>query len=249
MLLTMSYDGHQYFGWQRQRDKITVQETLENACLKVFKQKINALASSRTDCGVHARVQIVTIHVLTKMSTKQIMRALNITLPYDIRIEKVHEVNENFHPMKNSQWKVYRYYFDFSKTHNVYFRQYALWTKYDLDLSLMKRGSKLFVGRHSFHNYFNGEQTTKTCIRNIKQVKWGKRHGLWYFEVTGDGFLKNMVRMMVGALIELGRGKISLDDIEKSLCTQSIKKVGFKAPAHALFLWDVVYSLTDLKNK
>lgn len=247
--LTISYDGTDFYGWQKQPNVISVQEKLESCLKKIIKQDgVRTMASGRTDAGVHARRQVVKLEMPFELEPARLIRALNQNLPCSIRVRSVEQV-EDFHPTREVKVKTYRYYFSkevLSPTN----KRFILQVDKEIDLERMQAGAKLFIGQHSFHNYFCVGTPVNSYIREIFSCSivkekcrdtYGDESEVYYLEISGSGFLKQMVRLIFGALHSLSQGKVTLSEIETSLSEESSSKVSPVAPPEGLVLFDVTY--------
>jgi len=228
--LTIEYDGTNYFGWQTQRDKRTVQETIEKALKKLFKENIKIAGSGRTDAGVHATGQAANFKIRHSISADNLQKALNSNLPKDIVIIDVKEAGRNFHSRFNAKSKVYRYtilnriYPSALLRDKVYFYPHAL------SINLMRRQARYFLGKHDFKPFCNSRSGVKDTARTVKLINIKRdKQGFIRIDIEADGFLYNMARKIVGTLIEAGRGKKNMD------------KAGPTAPAKGLCLLEVKY--------
>ncbi|WP_058485934.1 tRNA pseudouridine(38-40) synthase TruA [Defluviitalea phaphyphila] len=241
ILLTISYDGTNYNGWQRQPNGIGIQQKIEEACKKIFKQDITVIGASRTDRGVHALGQRALIKVDTTIPLDRIPYALNSALPEDIIINNAEEVEENFHPRYSVKQKIYQYKILNKKFKIPQYRNISVHIPKKLDLNLMNKGAKYFIGTHDFISFCSTGSSVKTTIRTIYDAKVLKKDSFIIFEVKGNGFLYNMVRIMAGTLIEIGMGKKEPSDIEKIILSKDRNLAGKTAPPQGLTLVEILY--------
>lgn len=214
--LTIEYDGTNYFGWQRQGSSKkfpTVQGAIEKCMRRIFKKNVSLIGSGRTDTGVHAQGQVANFKVDTRLTSLEIQKALNAYLPDDILIKEVVNVSSLFHARYGVKNKWYRYTILNSNLPSVLQRNYILNYPYNLDISIMKKASKYFRGKHDFSKI--GCIRYKNSVREIYNLEVNKKGRFIYIDVTGNGFLYKMVRRIVGMLIDVGRGKIDILDIKK----------------------------------
>ncbi|MBI4309955.1 MAG: tRNA pseudouridine(38-40) synthase TruA [Candidatus Omnitrophica bacterium] len=242
--LTIEYDGTSFCGWQIQKNgERTVQGEFEKSCALIFKQDIKAIASGRTDSGVHAAGQVVSFKAYTRMKPAEIQKALNSRLPPDIAVIAAKEVKADFHAQYSVKEKTYRYTILNLPYRSAFLRQRAYFYPYSLDLSLMRRAARDIKGRHDFKSFQAHDPLRADCgtVRTIKRLNIKKEGDLVHIDVTADGFLYKMVRNIVGTLIASGSGQLPADIIPKILKAKDRDKAGDTAPAHGLCLMSVRY--------
>lgn len=238
--LKISYDGTNYSGWQSQPEMQTIQNSIENSIAKIFpNQKIKIIGSGRTDTGVHANGQIANIKIDTNMEVNQIENAINSNLPSDIFIEKCDLVDDDFHARFSAKKRQYLYYI--SSSYSPINRLYLWKCKWKLDISKIQECSKFVVGEHDFSLFSksSSEVRNKKCI--IYESKWSFENSKLLYKVTANRFLQHMVRLLVGTMIEVGRGRISINEFKKTLNNEKSKFSAVRAPAHGLFLNKIFY--------
>ena len=240
--LTIAYRGTEFSGWQRQAAKRTVQECIEVALEKLWGQKISLQGSGRTDTGVHALGQVASFNAPRRHADKDLLRALNANLPRDVRIVKCRLVSPAFHARFDAKGKTYRYLI---WNHPVQ-DPFTLDTHYHLprplDLPAMRRAAKLLVGRHDFASFTsNPGYERETTVRTMRRVSVVRDGSVIVCHFTADGFLYRMVRNLMGALMKVGLGKISVDDFGKILRARLRSSAHETAPACGLYLMNVVY--------
>ncbi len=224
ILLTVSYDGTNYHGWQRQKDKITVAGEIERCLEKIYKEKIKIIGASRTDAGVHALDQKTTFSVHhSNIPPDKLKLVLNRILPLDIRVLKSEEVSQDFHPILHSKSKTYRYTIYNGNFDNPLNRLYSIYVDRPLNFKEMELAANEFVGTYDFVGFCATGSSQKDTIRTIYNVNMYKEKDFIYFEITGNGFLYNMVRTIVGTLIDVGLGKISSKDIKHIINSKNRK--------------------------
>lgn len=239
--LTLEYDGSFFSGFQKQPDKRTVQAELEKAFLKLFRKKLKITsASGRTDAGVHAVSQIVNFKTDSKIPLQNIHRALNTYLPKDLAVKEIKEMDPKFHARFQAKAKTYEYVVWNSRTRSPLRESRSYQFPYALNLVLMKRAAKIFVGKHDFRS-FQSQPNGRNSVRTIFKIKIEKHGNEICFRVEGDGFLYNMVRNLVGILLLAGRGKLSLKDCRRILKAKNRSHKGPTLPACGLTLMDVSY--------
>ncbi len=241
--LIIEYDGTNYQGWQVQPKGVTIQGMIEKKLTLLTKEAVHLVGSGRTDAGVHAFGQVAHFKTQSQMEVRSIQRALNSLLPPDIVIKGIEEVEEFFHARKESKSKVYEYRILNRAFRSALHRGYAWHIPQKLDLNEMKEAAQELIGEHDFSSFRSVGSPTRTAVRRVIRAEWKRgREGLIRFEIEASGFLKQMVRAVVGTLVEVGKGKISPEEFRRILDLKDRKKAGPTAPAHGLFLKEVKYT-------
>ena len=241
--VVVSYDGTNFCGWQIQPNGISVQQTLENAVLKLSGEKVTVTGSGRTDAGVHANAQVCHFDLKREnIPAEKIYLALNTLLPKEIRAIKSERTSENFDARKSAKKKTYRYNFYLSSVENPLCERYAERLDKSVSIEKLKSACSLFVGEHNFKAFSASGGSAKTFVRTIYNAKAVKKGDKVYLEFTGSGFLYNMVRLICGAVISFANGKLSSDKIKEMLKTGE-RNFNIKTmPAKALVLHKVNYN-------
>jgi len=239
--LTIEYDGTNYHGWQIQDNAITVQQVIQEAVSKLTGEKCELIGSSRTDVGVHALGMAANFKTCSTIPGDRFSFALNNLLPNDIVIKKSEEVSPDFHARFSCTGKKYRYLIYNSPTPSALLRNRAFYVPKALCVEDMRKAAEYFLGEHDFSAFAAAGGSTKTFVRKISSVSLDKRDDCIQFEITGNGFLYNMVRIIAGTLVDVGMGKISPDAIPKIIESGNRKMAGRTAPAHGLYLVEVYY--------
>jgi tRNA pseudouridine38-40 synthase len=252
--LTVAYDGTAYAGWQIQPNGVTVQELLERALAKLTGARVAVHGSGRTDAGVHARAQVASVALTTRHSPQTLCRALNANLPEDIRVLRVQEVpakpslrdaegrGRQFHARFSAKSKEYRYQIDTGEVADPFLRAYAWHHPWPLDVPAMRRAAWLLKGRHDFSALSaNPMRKIETPVRRVTKLTITRRGNLLTIAVSANGFLYKMVRSMVGALVKVGEGKLSVEQLRALMAGKTRMALVETAPAHGLFLWRVFY--------
>jgi len=239
--LTIEYDGTNYHGWQAQSNAKTVQGTVEKAIHGLTGEKITITGSSRTDQGVHAYGQVANFFTNSNIPPDRFSYALNRMLPDDIVIKKSEEVGMDFHARYCSKGKKYRYLIYNSSFPSAIYRNRAYHISHCLDMEKMNRAIKYFKGTYDFSAFRATGSSTKTSVRTIFDVSLSKSEDIICFEVSGDGFLYNMVRIMVGTIVDVGMGRIEAEDIPCIIESLDRKRAGRTAPPQGLYLVEVYY--------
>lgn len=238
--ITIQYNGKNYCGWQKQPDSLGIQGNIEYAIKEITGEKVKINGSGRTDAGVHAIGQVANFKIDSKIPVNKIPDALNSKLPKDISVIDAEEVDEDFHARYSANGKIYRYLIYNSRYRNPILKDISYQVKYDLDFEKMKKEAESLLGTHDFCGFMGSGSSVKDTIRTIRSVKIEKEGNLIIFEFEGNGFLYNMVRILSGTLIDIGRGKIT-ESMEEIIKSKNRSNAGHTAPAHALFLKKVFY--------
>ena len=241
IVLTLSYDGTRYAGFQIQKNGVTIQAVLEKTLKSILKTKIRLLSASRTDAGVHALAHVVSFKTESVISPPALKRALNSLLPQDIVVKEAKEVSLTFHPRFDAALKRYRYTIRHHPSRSPFDRLYTTYYPYPLDLSAMRKAARPLVGRVDFKSFQASDKKERSSIRNIHHLSIREKSPYVIIDVVGDGFLYKMVRNIVGTLLEVGRGKWAPSEMKKILSKKNRSKAGFTAPARGLCLLSIRY--------
>ena len=241
ILLTISYDGTNYSGWQKQKNAVTVQGEFDKACSTLFKTDIESIGASRTDAGVHALGQRAVIDVDTSIPAEKIPLALNPLLPDDIVVTHAEEVGADFNPRFKALKKTYEYSIYNAPFRNPIYRNYSEYVRYELDLDSMRTACEAFVGEHDFRAFCASGNSSKTTVRTIYSLDVEKDGDFIKIRVTGNGFLYNMVRIIAGTLIYVGEGRIAPDDLPEIIASGDRRKAGKTAGPSGLVLVKIMY--------
>lgn len=250
--LTVQYKGTRYLGWQVQPESagLTVQGELNRALGVVSKSSaVRTLGSGRTDAGVHALGQIVKASIPLVIDPANLVKALNVNLPDDIRVIAAENSDEVFFPTVHAQSKEYHYRFTAQRMFTAFQKDLIANYPFELDLSRMQEACKILIGRHDFTNFYcegtevasNIREIYECEILEIAQGDWGMLPSHFVFRVVGNGFLKQMVRLLMGAIWNVGRGKISLEDFKAALGPTKVHRLGPVAPPEGLYMVRVNY--------
>jgi tRNA pseudouridine38-40 synthase len=243
--VTLAYDGTDYCGWQVQATRRSVQGTLEGAWTRVTGETTRWIASGRTDAGVHALGQVASLPTRSALPAETLQRALNASLPTDVRVREVAEAPSGFHAIRDARGKRYRYWLQDGGVPDVFCRRYAWFLPGALDLAAMRKGASYLVGRHDFRAFQASGSTRKTTVRHVRQLSLERRScqmaELLELQIEADGFLYNMARNLVGTLVEVGRGKQPPEWVSRVLLGGRREQGGATAPAHGLCLVAVEY--------
>lgn len=239
--LTVEYDGTGFFGFQRQKKHRTIQSELEAALKKLFQKKITAYPAGRTDSGVHAEGQVVHFRVTSPIPLFKIQAGLNTYLPHEIAVTAIEEPPASFHARFSAKRKVYVYHVLNSKARSPLERFRSFHVPYPLNIARMKHAAKMLVGTHDFRAFESSGGRRKSAVRTIYRFTVGRKGKHIYFTIESDGFLYRMVRSIVGTLLLVGSGRLSLPDLKKTILEKNRKKVGQTVPSQGLLLKEVIY--------
>jgi len=240
--LVIEYDGTNYHGWQTQPQSPTIQEVIEEKIEIMTRQRVHLAGSGRTDAGVHALGQVACFQTSSSIPVEGLWLGLNSLLPVDITIQSAEEVDPSFHPQFAAKRKTYRYLIFNRQAPSAIYRRYSWHLPNPLDMEGMQRASQILLGRHDFSSFQGAHPDTQDPVREIFQAEWSRKEPAFLsFLIEADGFLKNMVRNIVGTLVEVGKGKISAGEFERILAARDRKQAGMTAPAQGLFLLEVKY--------
>ena len=264
--LTLAYDGSYYVGWQVQPNGVSVQAVVEAAILKLTGEQSRLMAAGRTDSGVHAFGQVANFTTQSNIPCEKLRAGLQNFLPEDVAVRDVREVDSEFHSTYSAKSKNYRYVIHNSRVPNPLLRQYTWRYSTELDAAAMQEGANQLLGTHDFRCFESHFPNKATSVRTIFDVRLVRQHiwNVWapdgnstlpdhsaspdepppeliVFDITGDGFLYNMVRAIVGTLVKVGRGTWSPDDVGRIIEGEDRSQAGETAPAHGLYLVEVKY--------
>ena len=239
--VTMAYDGNNYAGFQSQINALAIQDVVEQALEKIFREKIRIIMSSRTDAGVHAKGQVFHFDSEVIKDLGKLKYSMNCLLPKDIHVIDVKKVTEKFHARFSVKTKTYEYIINTGE-YDVFLDGYAYQCHYNLDIDLMKKGAELLLGTHDFTSFNTSSlKEYPNQVRTISQFDIKQRKSLIIIRVTSTGFLRNMVRIMVGTLIDLARGQKSLKEVKQMLDKPSKSTRRYNADPHGLYLIKIRY--------
>ena len=243
--LILAYDGTKYKGWQVQPNATTIQECLENAVAVLHKgERISVVGSGRTDAGVHAKGQVAHFYSPKKFDLFRLLFSLNGLLPLDIRVKNVEVVDLEFHARYSATSKVYHYHLQLEKVEDPFLRSYSWHFPRQIDIPLLKAATELFKGTHDFTSFANEKHSgsvAKNPVRTIYRLDVIETENGIRLEFEGNGFLYKMVRNIVGTLVDVAIGKLSLNDIEKIFEARDRRMASQAAPPQGLFLMHVGY--------
>ncbi|MFS0644936.1 tRNA pseudouridine(38-40) synthase TruA [Siminovitchia sp. 179-K 8D1 HS] len=239
---TIEYDGSGFSGYQIQPKGRTVQEEIEKVLKKMHKGRhVPVTASGRTDAGVHARGQVIHFDSGLSLPSERWVKALNSLLPDDISLLNVEAAAPEFHARYDAVGKTYKYFLYNREARDPFKRHYYAHVRGKLDIGRMRKAAQFLAGTHDFTSFCSAKTEMTNKVRTISRLEIDDRHPELVFTFTGNGFLYNMVRIMVGTLLEVGTGKLDPQDIPDILAAKDRRLAGKTAPAQGLYLWEVYY--------
>ena len=240
--LKISYDGTRYYGWEHQPDRETIQGKLENVLsIMCDNTPIDVIGAGRTDAGVHARAMIANVHMDTPMKCEEILTYMNRYLPDDIAVMDVREAAERFHARYKAVGKTYCYTCFDGPVKPVFNRKYYTPVDEELDVKKMQQAATFLEGEHDYKSFCGNSRMKKSTVRIVDRIEVRRSKGYVYFTFHGTGFLQNMVRILVGTLIEVGQGKMEPEQVADILEAKNRQAAGPTAPAKGLCLMKVDY--------
>ncbi len=240
--MILEYDGARYKGWQKQTDDVnTIQGKLENILAKMTGEEVQLIGCGRTDAGVHALSYTANFHTENKMNVNEMIIFLNDNLPDDIAVKSIKDASERFHSRYNILSKTYIYRINNTGFKNVFDRRYIHDIKESLNVEVMRQCADILTGTHDFQSFTTLKSKTKSTIRTINYINIIETKGILEIEINGNGFLWNMVRIIMGTLIEAGKGNLTPKEAENILNLKKRSEAGPMVPPKALFLKDVEY--------
>ena len=240
--LTIEYDGKCYNGWQKQPNKLNIQGSIEQAIYQITGEEVDLQASGRTDAGVHALGQVANFKTNSQLPIDKFPIAINSNLKKSIRIYSAEEVDEEFHSRLSCKKKTYRYIINNSKYGTAIYRNLETHIPIKLDIEKMKEAIEYFQGEHDFKAFKASGTSSKSSVRTIYKAEVRKEGDNIIIELTGNGFLYNMVRIISGTLLDVGLGKIKPEEIPEIIESKDRQRAGRTLPAHGLYLVQVVYN-------
>jgi tRNA pseudouridine38-40 synthase len=239
--ITLSYDGTRFHGWQVQPNGTSVQGELQRALSLILRQDIQVTGAGRTDTGVHARMMVAHFDTDAPVADcRQLAYKLNRLLPCDIAIERIEPVGDDMHARFSATSRTYYYYLHTTK--DPFLRHYSCELHYPLDFKLMNEAAQMLLTYDDFGAFCKSHADVKTTLCHVTKAEWKQTSPTaWRFEITANRFLRNMVRAVVGTLIDVGRGRLTLSDFRKVIEGKKRTEAGESMPGHALFLVDIKY--------
>lgn len=244
----ISYDGTNYVGWQVQPNGVSVQELLEKALYELTGETIRVEGSGRTDSGVHAKAQVAHFDTDARMAADKFAVAMNMHLPPDIRVLFSEECDPSFHARFSAKRKTYAYTVQLGAHADVFTRLTSLHLHYMPDVDAMQKAASAVLGTHDFNAFKCSGSSMENTVRTVTESRWIKEGRYLTYCVEGNGFLYNMVRILVGTMLEIGSGKRPVSDMQKAIESGSRSNAGATAPAHGLCLIRVLYPDFDTRE-
>lgn len=241
LLITIKYDGSAYHGWQVQKNALTVQEVFQNAVEKVFLSRLDVKGCSRTDTGVHANMYCVSLKTDMDITPYGVIMALNSNLPRDIAVVDCREVDDDFHPRYSCKSKEYIYKIYNGRIRNPFDVDYALHYNRPIDAEYLNREAQAFVGEYDYSGFCSANSDVEDTVRDVKSFSVWREGDYVYFKVEADGFLYNMVRIMVGTLLFVNEGKIKEGELVNVILSKDRKRAGKTASPNGLYLNKINY--------
>lgn len=238
--IQLSYDGAAYHGWQKQPNARSVQQTLQEALSMLLQTDIEVVGAGRTDAGVSARMMVAHFETDKACDNEQLVYKLNKLLPHDIAVQRIWEVPDEMHARFSATSRTYHYYIHTRK--DPFVRQYSWLVTFPLDFARMNEAASRLSDFDDFTSFSKVNTDTKTNLCNVTEARWTQEgENTWRFTITANRFLRNMVRAIVGTLIEVGRGRMTVDEFCQVIEQKNRCSAGDSVPGHALFLVDVSY--------
>lgn len=238
--IQLSYDGAAYHGWQKQPNARSVQQTLQEALSTLLQTDIEVVGAGRTDAGVSARMMVAHFETSKACDNEQLVYKLNKLLPHDIAVQRIWEVPDEMHARFSATSRTYHYYIHTRK--DPFVRQYSWLVTFPLDFARMNEAASRLPDFDDFTSFSKVNTDTKTNLCNVTEAHWTQEgENTWRFTITANRFLRNMVRAIVGTLIEVGRGRMTVDEFCQVIEQKNRCSAGDSVPGHALFLVDVTY--------
>ncbi|TPN81264.1 tRNA pseudouridine(38-40) synthase TruA [Aquimarina algicola] len=244
--LELSYNGSPYHGWQRQPNAVSIQEVLENALSTILRFKTEIVGAGRTDTGVHAKQIMAHFDSDHDLNVESLIYKLNSILPAEIAIQSLYEVDKDAHARFDAVSRSYEYCINLTKDPFLIKKSYYM--KRSLDLNLMNEAAKLLLNYTNFKCFSKSKTDVKTYNCTITEAIWERNKDNLIFKISANRFLRNMVRAIVGTLIEIGEGKLDLEDLVDIIKSENRSRAGYSVPAHGLYLVEVKYPKTIYKR-
>jgi tRNA pseudouridine38-40 synthase len=239
--LTVSYDGTAYHGWQRQPNALTVEEVLTGAIGRILDHEVKLYAGARTDAGVHAMGQVVNFACGKPIGCEALAKGVNSVLPRDIRVRDAGDVDASFHARYSAKRKTYVYCILNRRVNSPFLGRYVLHFPFALDIGDMRRAVRLVVGEHDFSAFKKKDEAYRSTVRRVLRAGVARRGDVVYVIIEATGFLRYMVRNIVGTVLDVGEGRRAWTEVGEILAAGQRERAGAPATAHGLFLREIVY--------
>ncbi len=237
--IQFSYFGKAYHGWQKQPNAITVQETLESALSTLLRHPVEVVGAGRTDAGVHAKEMFAHFDVGIIDDTEDLIHRLNSLLPEDIAVQDIYPVKMDAHARFDAVERTYEYWVIQEK--NPFYWDQAHFVKHPLNIDAMNKAASLLLQHTDFESFSKSNSDVKTFICDVRAAQWKRQENKWVFTISADRFLRNMVRAVVGTLLDVGMGKMQPEHINEIIASKSRGEAGVSVPAKGLYLTKVIY--------
>ena len=242
----ITYDGSNYHGWQKQPNSNTIQQTIEDCMSTILKQKIDIVGAGRTDAGVHAKEMIAHFETINNLELDKLSYQLNSFLPNDIAVGNFFKVKNEAHARFSAISRSYEYKISYKKNPLKYNRVYHLNNKLDIDQ--LNKATKILFNHSDFKSFSKSKSDVKTFNCNIMDAKWKLDGDILIFSIKADRFLRNMVRAIVGTLIEIGQNRLKVEDFNQIILKKDRKYAGYSVPACGLYLTKIEYNIEEIIN-
>lgn len=240
IFLWLSFDGTAYHGWQIQPNGMSVQEKVQQCLSTLLSQPIAVTGAGRTDAGVHARTMVCHFDIDKELDADRLCYRLNRILPRDISCGRAEHVSEEMHARFSAKRRTYRYFIHTQR--DPFLRHYSVETHWKLDFEMMNKAAQWLTTQNDFKAFCKAGTDVKTTLCQVSTAQWvSTSPTTWYFEISANRFLRNMVRAVVGTLFEVGRHRMTLEQFQQVVATGTRSDAGESMPAHGLFLWDIEY--------
>jgi tRNA pseudouridine38-40 synthase len=239
--LVLEYKGTNYAGFQRQPDQPTIQEVLEKTLCQILRDQVEIIGAGRTDAGVHAKGQVANFFTVSDTECQRLRWSANSLLPNDIVIKEAVEVNESFHARRDAESREYKYLVLNRDYPSPFWNNFSYFFSKALNVEAMQEASQILKGKHDFSSFCVAESKPKNCIRDLQKISVRKKNDLIHFDFKANAFLHNMVRAIVGTLVQIGTGELEPEQIHSILEARDRTKAGPTAPSHGLILMKVNY--------
>lgn len=239
--LFIQYDGTNYHGWQKQKSLPSIQGVIEEVLSELLQEEIHIKGASRTDAGVHALCQVAVFKTKKDIKEEKLLKSINACLPEDIMVWGLKEVSQKFDPINDALEKTYGYFIFKGSTPPPFIYRYVLPVSFPIKVDSMRKTSALFLGKQDFSFFMNKGTKVSSCVREIRELKvMGKKNIIGVF-ITADGFLKQMVRNIIGTMLMVEMGKLKFEEVENWNPPSPSRGFRFTAPARGLFLLDIKF--------
>ena len=238
--MILEYDGTSYHGWQRQENSLSIQQVVEEALEKLTREKIGVIAAGRTDTGVHARKQVIHFRLRGELPTNKVRMGLNAYLPGDIVVKKAEEVPEKFNARFDARKRTYHYYLLFEPT--AIYRNFCWQVYYRLNREVLAQLAEQLIGEHDFAAFSRVNIEAKNKICRVYESRWFREGDFFVYRIVANRFLHGMVRSIVGTMVDVARGRFTVEQFQHIFQSKDRRLAGTAAPPQGLFLQEIQYS-------